>query len=158
FTSRGVAYFDGSNRIKGEVIFTQSFTPGNEDGKMLITGKLSGVPPGRHGFHIHEFGDLRSGCTSAGAHFSLSGHNHGAPSAQERHEGDLGNIVAGQDGSVTINMTDPLLIIRGPQTIIGRTLVIHEREDDLGRGGDQESLKTGNAGGRIACAIIGRAP
>ncbi|KFD49117.1 hypothetical protein M513_10059 [Trichuris suis] len=123
---------------------------------MLITGQLSGVPPGRHGFHIHEHGDLRKGCTSAGAHFSLSGHNHGAPTAKERHEGDLGNIVAGPDGKVTINMTDPILIIRGPQSIIGRALVIHEKEDDLGNGRDEESLKTGNAGGRIACAIIGR--
>jgi Cu-Zn family superoxide dismutase len=71
-----------------------------------------------------------------------------------RHVGDLGNIEANDDGLVTLNMQDSHISLSGPNSIIGRAFVVHEKEDDLGKGGDEGSLKTGNAGGRVTCGII----
>ncbi|XP_071193450.1 superoxide dismutase [Cu-Zn]-like [Salvelinus alpinus] len=72
-----------------------------------------------------------------------------------RHVGDLGNVTAGADSVAKINIQDKILTLTGPYSIIGRTMVIHEKADDLGKGGNEESLKTGNAGGRQACGVIG---
>jgi len=82
---------------------------------------------------------------------------HGAPEDTYRHVGDLGNIYAGNDGVAIIDVQDSHLSLNGLNSIIGRGVVIHAGKDDLGKGGDEGSLKTGNAGGRVACAVIGRA-
>ncbi|VDN87769.1 unnamed protein product [Brugia pahangi] len=74
-----------------------------------------------------------------------------------RHVGDLGNIVAGADGTAHIDISDKHVQLLGPNSIIGRSLVVHADQDDLGKGvGDKkdESLKTGNAGARVACGIV----
>ncbi|GFT10403.1 superoxide dismutase [Nephila pilipes] len=123
-----------------------------------VTGQISGLSPGEHGFHVHEFGDLSNGCASAGGHFNPYGKNHGAPTAEERHMGDLGNIQAGNNGVATINIIDHQLRLCGPLSIMGRAIVIHANRDDLGLGGNEESLKTGNAGARVGCCVIGAAP
>lgn len=81
--------------------------------------------------------------------------NHGAPSDPLRHVGDLGNIEVGQDGVAHINGIDHYLSLVGVRGAIGRALVIHEKPDDLGRGGTEESLKTGSSGARVACGVIG---
>jgi Cu-Zn family superoxide dismutase len=80
---------------------------------------------------------------------------HGAPNDTERHVGDLGNIGAGADGVANINITDNVISLHGPHSIIGRALVVHSGTDDLGKGGTDESRKTGSAGSRIACGVIG---
>lgn len=80
--------------------------------------------------------------------------NHGGPVDPFRHVGDLGNIEVGEDGVATLQLSDHVIALAGPQSILGRAVVVHEKEDDLGRGGDQESLKTGNAGNRAACGIV----
>ena len=80
--------------------------------------------------------------------------NHGAPTDRIRHVGDLGNIRADASGSARFEMFDPLIALDGPNSILGRGFVIHSGQDDLGRGGDEGSLKTGNAGSRIACGIV----
>lgn len=81
--------------------------------------------------------------------------SHGAPGDKERHVGDLGNIVADYAGVSTINHVDKIIDLEGPYNIIGRAVVVHEKEDDLGKGGHPDSLTTGNAGGRVACGVIG---
>lgn len=117
---------------------------------------INGLTDGKHGFHIHKCGDMTKGCETGCEHFNPFNKNHGGPHSQGRHAGDLGNITSLNGiskGSITVKdiSCDPKTKI----SIVGRMFVIHEDEDDLGKGGDEESLKTGNAGKRIACSIIG---
>lgn len=114
-----------------------------------IDVELQNVPDGEHGFHIHQKGDATNGCVSAGPHYNPSNVTHG--SLSHGHAGDLGNLTA-IDKQIKTTILAPNLTT---DEIIGRTIVLHADSDDLGRGGDEESLKTGNAGVRIACAIIG---
>ncbi|XP_043471981.1 superoxide dismutase [Cu-Zn] 5-like [Leptopilina heterotoma] len=122
-----------------------------------ITGTIKGLSPGLHGFHVHEKGDLTKGCSSAGAHFNPYQVHHGAPNDPLRHVGDLGNIQVGEDGTAQVDGTDHYLTLMGARGAIGRAIVIHEKEDDLGRGRTEDSLKTGSAGARLACGIVGLA-
>ncbi|XP_014357075.1 superoxide dismutase [Cu-Zn] [Papilio machaon] len=140
--------------VKGTVFFTQE----NDKAPVVVTGEVSGLAKGKHGFHVHEFGDNTNGCTSAGAHFNPNKQEHGAPNAAVRHVGDLGNIEATADGGVTkVCIQDSQISLCGPNSIIGRTLVVHADPDDLGIGGHELSKTTGNAGARIACGVIGLA-
>lgn len=112
---------------------------------------------GLHGFHIHEFGDNTNGCISAGSHFNPDKKEHGGPTDAERHAGDLGNIEANAEGIAKISINDKQISLTGPNSIVGRTVVVHADPDDLGKGGHELSKTTGNAGGRLACAVIGLA-
>jgi Cu-Zn family superoxide dismutase len=117
---------------------------------------------GLHGFHIHTYGDLTDGCNSACAHFNPFGNTHGCPGMENRHVGDLGNIQTDLFGNANYKFTDNMISLTpgDPRCILGRMLIIHQDQDDCGMGtGDAqaESLKTGNAGKRIACAVIGYA-
>jgi len=151
-----------SNKIKGTIHFTET-----DDNEIKIKINISGLSPGKHGFHIHEAGDLTDECKSACAHFNPTNKTHGGPNDKNRHVGDLGNITANKNGIVKKTFTDKIIKLKGKNNIIGRCVVIHEGEDDLGKGGldekgniiDEkkaaESKKTGNAGSRIACGVIG---
>ena len=203
----------------------------------VVTGTVSGLKPGLHGFHIHQASALRcpddsaprlpaldccgsllltprrvvapalplprsdahplgihswatpptgarprvrgggrwccawsppnrrsDACTYAGPHFNPAGKTHGAPGDEERHAGDLGNITAGEDGVASISLTDAQIPLTGPNSILGRAVVVHELADDLGKGDHSEpgtqgktSKTTGNAGARLACGVIGTA-
>ncbi|MCI10252.1 superoxide dismutase, partial [Trifolium medium] len=90
-------------------------------------------------------------CFIAGPHFNPNGKDHGAPEDETRHAGDLGNINVGDDGTVSFTITDSQIPLTGPNSIIGRAVVVHADPDDLGKGGHELSKTTGNAGGRIAC-------
>jgi len=137
----------GKQKHKGKIPETSCPT-----GPTLIVGKITGLEPGEHGFHIHEFGDLSQGCESAGGHYDPDGVDHG--DLEEGHVGDLGNITADEDGVANISIVAKRVDLTGERSVIGRAVVVHSDQDDLGQGGDSESLKTGNAGDRLACGVI----
>ncbi|KAJ8342536.1 hypothetical protein SKAU_G00324640 [Synaphobranchus kaupii] len=149
---KAVCVLKGTGEVTGTVFFEQGQ---GDSTPVKLTGQISGLAPGEHGFHVHVFGDNTNGCISAGPHFNPHGKTHGGPSDKVRHVGDLGNLTAGADGVAKIEIVDKMLTLTGALSIIGRTMVIHEKVDDLGKGGDDESLKTGNAGSRLACGVIG---
>ncbi|XP_012532929.1 superoxide dismutase [Cu-Zn], chloroplastic isoform X2 [Monomorium pharaonis] len=140
-----------SRNVTGNLKLVQ--TP--SDGPVTITGKIYGLTEGLHGFHVHEKGDLSMGCASAGAHFNPENVTHGAPQDTVRHVGDLGNIEANSAGEAVINITDNIISLKGSNSILGRAIVVHSDEDDLGKGNSSLSLTTGNAGDRWACGVIG---
>jgi Cu-Zn family superoxide dismutase len=146
-----VAVFDSS--VKGTVRFTEY------EHEVVISVDIKGLRPNsKHGFHVHECGDMTDKCESMCAHFNPYGKQHGGPGDKERHVGDLGNLVADKNGRAKYVQRDAMIKLRGTKcNIIGRGLIIHEDEDDLGRGGQKDSLVTGHAGKRIACAVIGYA-
>ena len=149
-----IAVFTGP-RIKGHVVFTENATHGGVDIHVDIQGLKKNA---QHGFHIHEYGDLSDGCESMCAHFNPLGKKHGGPDSKERHVGDLGNLVTDNHGVARYTFSDDVIRLRGQKyNILGRGLIIHEDPDDLGLGGDKMSVVTGNAGKRIACAVIGYA-
>jgi len=97
-------------------------------------------------------------CESMCAHFNPFGKKHGCPGAKERHVGDLGNLKTNAQGAAQYQQIDNMIKLRGTKAnIIGRGLIIHADEDDCGLGGKEDSLTTGHAGKRIACAVIGYA-
>lgn len=119
------------------------------DGGVLITGEVSGLAPGKHGFHIHEFGDCSSADgSSAGGHFNPTHSKHGGPDHADRHAGDLGNIVANEFGVGVYSRVDTMIQLNGPNTIVGHSLIVHSLPDDY------TTQPTGNAGGRLACGVI----
>jgi Cu-Zn family superoxide dismutase len=134
----------GDSHVKGVVHFTAT-----ADG-VTIRGEITGLTPGKHGFHIHEFGDCSSGeAKCAGGHFNPEKKKHGAPDGEERHVGDLGNITADDSGKATIHMTDKLIALSGSHSILGRAVIIHAKADDL------KSQPAGDAGDRIAGGVVG---
>ncbi|XP_060652630.1 extracellular superoxide dismutase [Cu-Zn] isoform X1 [Drosophila nasuta] len=140
-----------NTQVKGNVTFIQ-----NDCGQSVhVRIQLENVKEGKHGFHIHEKGDLSNGCTSLGGHYNPDKVDHGAPHHEVRHVGDLGNIEVNSTGIIDITYSDAVISLNGKRTIIGRSVVLHELEDDLGQGNHTDSKKTGNAGGRIACGVIG---
>lgn len=151
-TVKSIATFISSTGITGIIQFEQSI----KGGPTTIFGHLKGLSVGKHGIHIHQYGDLSNGCESAGPHYNPYGKQHGGPGNRERHVGDLGNIECRFIGeTVFFHLIDPLVSLIGPTSVIGRALVIHEDEDDLGKSAHPLSKTTGNSGERIACAIIG---
>lgn len=119
-------------------------------GGIQISGEITGLTPGEHGFHIHQYGDCTAADgSSAGGHFAAGGHMHGAPEADGRHAGDLGNLTADENGAVSVNITDDVISFDGENSVLGRAFIVHEKKDDL------KSQPTGDAGGRVACGVIG---
>lgn len=139
-----------SDSVKGVISFVEEAS-----GHTSVQGEITGLTPGKHGFHVHALGDTTNGCMSTGPHFNPKNVEHGAPDDEVRHAGDLGNLVAGEDGVAKVSLKDLYIPLTGENSIIGRAVVVHADEDDLGRGGHELSKQTGNAGGRIACGIIG---
>ena len=150
--------------IEGSVRFHQC--PG--EGTHVNIDLYNFKPNQTHAIHIHEYGDESNGCISLGGHWNPLQSNHGSRSSFESHAGDMiNNLTSDKDGRFRYTYYDSRIKLCGniDDSIIGRSVVIHDGIDDLGLGGlhpynaaiHKESLKTGNAGKRLACAIIGRA-
>lgn len=140
----------------GNVSGVLNFHQEDPDKPVVITGDLTGLSPGLHGFHIHVRGDLTKGCSTTGPHFDV-GHGswHGGRIDVVRHVGDLGNVEADYRGEVFFTVNDLLVSLNGPNSIIGRSSIVHALEDDLGQGDTPSSRLTGNSGRIIACGVIG---
>ncbi|XP_017891068.1 superoxide dismutase [Cu-Zn]-like isoform X2 [Ceratina calcarata] len=138
-----------TRNVTGELNLVQ-----DADNSILITGRIRGLTEGLHGFHVHEKGDLKDGCTSTGPHFNPRKVHHGAPHDSVRHVGDLGNIRANDQGEATVHIRDNVISFSGENNIVGRAFVVHSGVDDLGKGNSTLSSTTGNAGDRWACGII----
>jgi len=151
-----------TNHIEGTVEVT------NCDQGVHLRAHFTKLPPGKHGFHIHKAGDLRGeGCQGLCEHYDVGRHTHGgAPSRtirhtkrnyridRDRHTGDLGNIEIKppkKEFKRTYCIKNTSV-----QDLWGRSIIVHEGEDDLGKGGFEDSKTTGHSGKRIGCAIFGR--
>jgi Cu-Zn family superoxide dismutase len=127
----------------GRITFTKL------DNGIKITGEVSGLSPGMHGIHIHEFGDCSDAeAKSAGDHFNPDQMPHAGPEDVQRHTGDLGNIEADQNGIAKLELTDSKISFEGPNSIIGKAVIVHQDKDDL------KSQPSGASGKRILCGII----
>jgi len=125
-----------------------------EAGKgVVVNVSLSGTNDGLHGFHVHKTGNLRSNCLAAGGHFNPYDKTHGGPTALERHVGDLGNVNF-IGGFANYAWNDMQATLRGKTSIIGRSIVIHAKQDDFGLTDHPDSKTSGAAGPRIACCTI----
>uniref|UniRef100_A0A8C8S7M6 Superoxide dismutase [Cu-Zn] n=1 Tax=Pelusios castaneus TaxID=367368 RepID=A0A8C8S7M6_9SAUR len=135
-------------QVTGHVLFKQSYP----NGKLEALFELDGFPTGSNqsgrAIHIHELGDLSDSCDSAGGHYNPFNVNH------PRHPGDFGNFYS-KEGRIRKHKLNLLATLFGPYSIIGRSIVIHEQEDDMGKGNNKASLENGNAGRRLACCVIG---
>jgi superoxide dismutase, Cu-Zn family len=148
---RAVATLEGRSGSSafGIVTFTET-----GDGIVAIRADLSNVPPGPHGFHVHETGDCSAAdASSAGPHFDPGDDPHGGLHEVRSHAGDLGNVTASAAGRVQTEIrTSKLTVSSGPRSVIGRSVVLHADPDDL------ESQPAGDAGARIACGVVALSP
>jgi superoxide dismutase, Cu-Zn family len=134
-----------ASQVTGTVTFTKV---GDE---IQVVADIQNLKPGKHGFHIHEKGDCSAAdAASAGAHFNPTQKHHGGPMTPDHHSGDLGNVEADASGKAHLDWKGKLSL-SGNDSIIGRSIVVHEKEDDL------KTDPSGNSGARIACGVINAA-
>lgn len=130
------------SKVTGTVTFAKT---GNET---RVVADVENLTPGKHGFHIHEKGDCSAAdASSAGGHFNPTHQHHGGTSGTARHAGDLGNIEADASGKAHLDWTGKLSF-SGDDSIVGKSVVVHEKADDL------KTDPAGNSGARIACGEI----
>jgi Cu-Zn family superoxide dismutase len=134
----------GSN-VRGTVDFHETA------GGVRVVARVSGLTPGQHGFHIHDKGDCSApDGSSAGGHFNPTRAQHGGPNDPVRHAGDFGNITADASGNARIELVSRSISFDGPNSIIGRGVIVHAKPDDL----KSQTPTPGNAGARVACGNI----
>ncbi len=136
---------EGSS-VTGTVTFEEQ-----ADGSVHVSATVSGLTAGKHGIHIHENGDCSApDGSSAGGHFNPDGSAHGAPDAATHHAGDFGNLEADAAGKGEYHATYSFISLKPgqPNSIIGKSVIIHANEDDL------VTQPTGGAGARLACGVI----
>jgi Cu-Zn family superoxide dismutase len=122
---------------------------------IIIKADVIDLPPGKHGFHIHRSGNLLKGCDSACDHWNPFNKEHGSAIGEERHAGDLGNIEKGKKYKYFLKGLSISGSTNPKKNLLGRSVIIHADEDDLGLTDHPFSKTTGNSGKRIICAIIG---
>jgi Cu-Zn family superoxide dismutase len=129
-----------NQNVGGDVKFVQ------QGDAVRVTANLTGLSPGKHGFHIHQNGDLSApDLSSAGSHYNPHAGHHGDAHGDPRHAGDLGNLMADGDANAKYDQTIPGLTVA---ELIGKSVIIHAKEDDL------KSDPAGNSGGRVAGGVI----
>lgn len=134
---------DSGAGISGTVRFTQ------ESGGVRVQADLSGLSPGKHGFHVHENGQCTPPFESAGDHLNPYNLEHGCPPAELRHLGDLGNVEAGEDGTATFDQViDKISLVDPGHQVAGKAVILHQGEDDC------TTQPAGDSGARIACGVI----
>jgi Cu-Zn family superoxide dismutase len=133
------------NKVSGTVTFTPA-----ADG-VQVHAEITGLTPGKHGFHVHEFGDCSAtDLSSAGGHFNPTNQPHAGPDAAARHEGDMGNVEADGSGNAKLDYVDhQISLANDAKSAIGRSVVVHAKPDDL------KTQPAGDSGARIACGVIG---
>lgn len=144
--TKAVAYLKPTpgNTAYGTVTFIQ------EGNKVRVIAEIYDLSPGKHGIHIHEYGDCSSSdAMSAGLHFNPTNSVHGSPDSRDRHVGDLGNVDADKSGKARYERLDDRISLTGRNSIIGRSVVIKAKADDF------KTQPGGGAGARIACGVIG---
>jgi superoxide dismutase, Cu-Zn family len=134
----------GSGRVSGTMTLEQVGQ------SVAIKGTVNGLTPGKHGIHIHE----GRSCKTRGGHLQAGNTPHGAPEAADdkHHLGDLGNVIASDDGTAQYSGTLKNASLTGSNPIAGRVLVIHQGADDLA------SQPSGGSGEQIACGVIKASP
>jgi len=135
------------NNVTGTVTFTEV-----EDG-VRVDAVITGLTPGKHGFHVHEFGDCSApDAGSAGGHFNPTNKPHGGADAIERHLGDMGNVEADASGAAKLTYLDHRMSLANDKlSIVGRAVIVHAKPDDL------KTQPSGDSGDRVACGVVGRA-
>jgi superoxide dismutase, Cu-Zn family len=133
------------SKVTGKATFTE-LAQGGTKAEVWIEN----ATPGVHGLHIHEKGDCSApDASSAGAHFNPTGNPHAGPMDLKHHNGDFGNITIGPDGKGHLELTSDMLTVKpGPNSVVGKSVVFHEKADDL------KSQPSGDAGGRLGCGVI----
>jgi superoxide dismutase, Cu-Zn family len=134
--------------VTGKVLFVQHLPH-----MVRVSGQVSGLPPySEHGFHIHEFGDCSSpDASSAGGHFNPNNAPHGQHAQGQQHAGDLPSLRTNASGMAVVQYdSTQISITDSTHSIAGRALIVHAKPDDF------TSQPTGNAGARLACAVIAR--
>ncbi len=131
------------NKAQGFVTFTE--TP---EGVMILAD-LDYLEPGKHALHIHEHGDCSSpDGSSTGANYNPMGCRHGGPDFAVRHVGDLGNVVADEEGHAHYERLDKMIKLQGNHCVMGRSIAVHANADDY------VTQPAGNCGCRVACGTI----
>jgi Cu-Zn family superoxide dismutase len=134
------------SQVSGTVSFTQ------KGDRVIVEAKVTGLTPGLHGFHVHEKGNCTApDGSSAGPHFSPVPAQHGGPDTIAHHAGDLGNLTADSTGTAIAKIeVKGLSLGTGEDSIIGRSVIVHEKADDL------KTQPSGASGARLACGLISK--
>ncbi len=137
----------------GEMVGSGTFSQ-NDDGSVRVQVRVSGLPAGAHGIHVHQFGQCQPVFGAAGEHHNPANAHHGPnnPESPKPHSGDLPNLMVNADGTGTLDTTTSGFTIKASDTTIldsdGSTLVIHANADD------EQSDPSGKSGTRIACGVV----
>jgi superoxide dismutase, Cu-Zn family len=133
------------SKVTGKAVFTEL-----PSGGVKVEVWIENATPGTHGLHLHEKGDCSApDASSAGPHFNAAGNPHAGPTDAKHHNGDWGNIQVGADGKGHLEVTTDMLTVKpGPNSVVGKAVVFHEKADDL------KTQPSGDAGGRFGCGVV----
>jgi len=119
---------------------------------VTVTGDLTGLSASTvHGFHVHETGDCSApDAKSAGGHLNPSNAEHGGPSSDMHHLGDMPNVEADGSGHASVSATIGGATLRdgGPNDLVGKAVIVHAKRDDY------TTQPSGDSGDRIACGVV----